>query len=194
MALYRPLPFVHHVLAKQLTPQSYVIDATLGNGHDAVFMTDILGRNGRFFGFDLQPQALTSTKTKLAAATCRVRLFCQNHATMYTTLQQFEQHIDCVIFNLGFLPHDTSPLTTLWTTTYSAMIQAIGLLRQRGILIIVSYPGHTEGKEEHSALERLLQRVSSQHFYITTYQQINGCNHPPVVYIIEKLPHFNRHI
>ena len=102
MALYRPIPFIHHQLEKHLSPSALVVDATVGNGHDSEYITSLLGYRGQLFGFDIQEAAITATAEKVKNANCRTTLFHKSHAEMFTTLSHFAERIDCVIFNLGF--------------------------------------------------------------------------------------------
>lgn len=187
MALYRPLPFVQHLLTKHLSPSSYVIDATLGNGFDTDFITNILTRTGHLWGFDIQQQALDITTQKIAHKPCQKDLFCQSHTQMLPLLSAYQQKIDLIIFNLGFLPHSDETITTTFNSTYRALLQSISLLRKKGLIIIVAYPGHAVGFDEHIKLSQLLQQQAPDHFFISTYQQINAQRQVPIVYTIEKL-------
>ena len=54
MKLERILPFARSLLAKAIKPGDAVVDATLGNGHDAELLCELVGQNGRVFGFDIQ--------------------------------------------------------------------------------------------------------------------------------------------
>ena len=42
-----------------------MVDGTLGNGHDTVFLAKLVGPNGHVYGFDIQEQAIVSTKKRL---------------------------------------------------------------------------------------------------------------------------------
>ncbi|GBU11057.1 rRNA methyltransferase [Erysipelotrichaceae bacterium] len=186
MAVYRPLPFVHHLLTKHLKSASYVIDATLGNGNDARFISTILQRNGKLWGFDIQKQAILQARAKIGSTACLTNIIWDGHHHMFTHLEKYQGKIDCVIFNLGYLPHGDEAITTTLPTTYSAILQAVCLLRQKGIIIIVTYPGHPNGIHEHTILANLFTNVASHNFFISTYAQINNDKNPPHVFIIEK--------
>jgi len=188
MALYRPLPFVQHILAKQLHPQALVIDATVGNGHDMCTIANLLSRSGKLFGFDIQKQAIDNTTDNLKKLNpqCAIKLFAQSHATMLPTLTQYIGKIDCVIFNLGYLPHGQQTRTTMIDTTYTALLQALMLLKQKGLLIMVTYPGHENGLIEHQCLTQLFAQADPSSYFITTYQQVNNVARPPHVFLLEK--------
>jgi len=188
MALYRPLPFVHNILQKHIHPQASVIDATLGNGNDAAMIVSLLSYSGKFFGFDVQQQAINNTAHKLKTLnpSCNYKLMHQAHETMLPTLNEYKGKIDCVLFNLGYLPHGNQNLTTKVNTTYTAILQALTLLKQKGILIVVTYPGHANGAIEHAWLSHLFTAAPATTYFITTYYQFNNKRNPPHVFLIEK--------
>ena len=41
----------------------YVVDATIGNGYDTLFLAKLVKESGHVFGFDIQEQALINTKS-----------------------------------------------------------------------------------------------------------------------------------
>jgi len=188
MALYRTTPFVQHILRKHIQSHARVIDATVGNGHDTAFIATSLSHAGKLFGFDIQQRAIDNTTARLEqlAPSCSMTFFQQSHATMLPTLNDYVNKIDCIVFNLGYLPHADETITTNVDTTYSALLQALVLLKQKGIVVLVTYPGHEEGNREHEALERLLAKANPTHYFITTYQQVNNRGNPPNVFLIEK--------
>ena len=46
-------------------PGDFVIDATMGNGHDTAFLAELVGPSGEVFAFDIQKEALINTEQKL---------------------------------------------------------------------------------------------------------------------------------
>lgn len=43
-----------HQLLKVVEPGDFVIDATMGNGHDTAFLAELVGPSGEVFAFDIQ--------------------------------------------------------------------------------------------------------------------------------------------
>ena len=41
------------------------IDFTMGNGHDTLWLSNAVGEEGKVYAFDIQPQALESSKALL---------------------------------------------------------------------------------------------------------------------------------
>lgn len=189
MALYRTIPFVRHILEKHLHPQGYVIDATLGNGNDTLTCANLLGASGKIFGFDVQQQAIMNTRAKLEknGHQCAIAYIHDSHEYLLAHLAEYVGKIDCVIFNLGYLPHaDNQAMTTMISSTYKALLQAMILLKERGLLIVVTYPGHPSGLVEHQQLMQLFQKANPDFYFITTYYQMNHTENPPHIFLVEK--------
>ena len=52
--LQTALHFSHSLLEEILQPGDHVIDATMGNGYDTVFMAEKIGKTGHVYSFDIQ--------------------------------------------------------------------------------------------------------------------------------------------
>ena len=46
-----------------------VIDATMGNGYDTKYLAEKVGENGLVYSFDVQEEAIKSTKKKIRKST-----------------------------------------------------------------------------------------------------------------------------
>ena len=55
----------HNSIKKVLHPGDIAIDATIGNGHDTLFLVEQVYPSGLVFGFDIQQIAIESTKEKI---------------------------------------------------------------------------------------------------------------------------------
>ena len=65
----RPLTtLAQQAVAAVLGPGGLAVDATVGNGHDTLFLARRVAPRGRVFGFDIQPAALAGARRRLAAA------------------------------------------------------------------------------------------------------------------------------
>ena len=53
------------ILSRAVSPGDAVIDATMGNGHDTLFLCESVGPSGRVYAFDVQEQAVASTEALL---------------------------------------------------------------------------------------------------------------------------------
>ena len=44
----------HELIQEKIQPGDTVVDATIGNGHDTLFLAKCVGETGRVIGFDVQ--------------------------------------------------------------------------------------------------------------------------------------------
>jgi predicted methyltransferase len=148
----RPTAIAHRLVAEVVRPGNLVIDATLGNGHDTIFLARLVGIHGQVLGFDVQAEAVTATQDRLqdAGVLSRAKLFTQSHSHL---LQYVERETAAaVMFNLGYLPGGDHSLITEAAETLDALEQATLALKPGGILTIICYPGHAGGDSEATAV------------------------------------------
>jgi hypothetical protein len=91
------------------------------------------------------------------------------------------------MFNLGYLPGGKHELTTKSETTLKAAGQIFELLVVGGLVSIVAYPGHPDGREEQVALHECLSTLSSKDYSVASWSMVNKKNNPPILYLIEKI-------
>ncbi|MBO0460940.1 MULTISPECIES: class I SAM-dependent methyltransferase [unclassified Enterococcus] len=181
------LHFSHTLLEEIIQPGDHVIDATMGNGHDTVFLAEKVGRTGQVYSFDIQKQALEATQQKLIEndLTERATLFLQGHETIAEVIPE-QQLIKAGIFNLGYLPKSDKSIITLPDTTKTAMNEILKRLVPQGRMIIVVYYGHEGGEAELDMVQSFCQALPQEQFNVLNYQFINQKNNPPILYCIEK--------
>jgi 16S rRNA C1402 N4-methylase RsmH len=189
MKLERILPFARLLLEKAINSGDIAIDATVGNGHDTLFLAELVGTEGKVYGFDIQEQALESCNEKLRA---------QNVQDRVTLIHKGHQHAgECVppslhgkvtgaIFNLGYLPGGDKTVVTTPETTISAVKQLLEILATEGIIVIVIYHGHPEGQIERDNLVEFVKTLDQKDAHVLNYQFINQKNNPPFIIAIEK--------
>ena len=61
--MLRPLQMAHAFLAEVVTKEDIVVDATMGNGHDTLFLAKLAKQ---VYAFDIQEQAVEKTRQRLA--------------------------------------------------------------------------------------------------------------------------------
>lgn len=189
MIFEKILPFAHTLLTKSLSAGSIAIDATIGNGHDTAFLATLVGDDGHVFGFDIQQEALDNTKERLASAHLleRVTLFRKGHEHIKETIPlPFHQKVQAAIFNLGYLPGSDKKIVTQPETTIAAINQLLDIMAPNGVIVLVIYHGHKEGKVERDALLRYTQTIDQQLAQVLKYEFINQKNNPPFIIAIEK--------
>lgn len=187
----RRLPSIGHVqvfqkmlLEKSLQEGDRVVDATLGNGYDALMLLEYVGSSGYLIGFDIQKAAVDNTKIKLEeAGKHNFQLICDSHAELGKYVQE---PIQGALFNLGYLPAGDKNCTTLWATTRTAIEQAMTLLLPNGFVGVMTYPGHDSGMEEDQAIQDFFAQVNQKEFQIAQTQFINQKKNPPKLYWLTK--------
>ena len=183
---YIPLTqIVQDLVAQRLRPGQYAIDATMGNGHDTVFLADSVGDEGQVFGFDIQSQALANTHQRLldAGLASRVTLIHRGHEHMSAQIPtSVHGQVSAVMFNLGYLPGSNKNTITQPETTAAAIESAARLLARNGIMSILVYRGHAGGLTEADAVARILDSLSGDGFEISKHTSPGPC-----LYIIKKI-------
>lgn len=189
MTLQRVLPFSKTLLRSVLSNGDIAIDATVGNGHDTVFLAQQVGASGKVFGYDIQAKAIENTREKLLNEQLldRVTLFQHSHSELFETLPtDVHGRVKAAVFNLGYLPGGNKKIVTKATSTITAIEQLLTVLQSGGLIVIVIYHGHEEGKAERDALLTFVKQIDQNSANILQYQFINQKNNPPFIIAIEK--------
>lgn len=150
----RAIEAAQRVVREVVRAGDVVVDATVGNGHDTVFLAQLVGPAGRVLGFDVQAAAIASTRHRVdeAGVGAWVELFEESHANMAGRLDEAA----AVMFNLGYLPGGDHAVITRSEESLSAIRAAVDLLRPGGVLAVVCYPGHPGGDVESAAVAELV--------------------------------------
>ena len=173
------------ILRRAVAPGDTVVDATMGNGHDTLFLCELVGEGGRVYAFDVQEQAVENTRKRLTEAGMmdRAALFCLGHERM---AEQVKEPVAAVVFNLGWLPGGDHSVTTHWETTRQAVDSALKLLRPRGVLVICAYPGHAEGDRERQALMDTLAALPPQEYNVLWHKFLNAGPGAPECFAVQR--------
>ena len=163
-----------------------VVDATMGNGHDTLFLAQQAGHDGHVFAIDIQESALASTRKLLEehGVADRVTLLCASHANLEALVPA---PVSAVVFNLGWLPGASHEITTLCPSTEKAVRGALGILRPGGILTVCVYPGHAEGARELEMLASVFSALSNRSFNVLRQSFPNAGEGAPECFIVQKL-------
>ncbi len=178
----------HDLLRAHLARGDTAIDATAGNGHDTLLLTQLTAPGGTVFAFDIQPAALVATRRRLESAGTAPEswhLIQAGHETMLTAIPpQHHGHIAAVVFNLGYLPGGDQSLITTAGTTLPAIHAALTLLRPGGIVVAVLYPGHSGGAEEAQAVRAFAHALPAAH--TSEFTNPDTARPAPSVLLIQK--------
>ena len=168
-----------------LCPGARAVDATMGNGHDTLWLCRLVGENGRVYAFDVQREAVARTRALLEGEGVleRATLFCRGHQDM---AEYVPEPVDAVVFNLGWLPGAAHGVTTRVETTLLAVDAALGLLREEGLVTICVYPGHEEGAKELAALDEWARSLDPVRYDAMTRRYMNQPGDPPVLIAVKR--------
>ncbi len=177
MKHYEMLFFVDYYLNTHVKKDDHVLDMTLGNGFDALKLSKLASV---VTAFDIQEKAISISKERLVEHNIKnVTFVCDSHENY----QNYVNHVDGAIFNLGFLPSGDKTITTKATIT----IETIKLLLEEPelrFILVTCYQGHEEGKKESLLLLSYLETLEKP-FQVSTYQMLNKTD-APFVLLIEK--------
>lgn len=160
-----------------------VVDFTMGNGHDTLWLSRAVGEDGRVYAFDIQQAALDSTSALLkaeGAENCTLILDSHSNVKKYV-----KEPICAGLFNLGFLPGGDKSITTLAETTLPAIAAGIELLCDDGALLVAVYPGHAEGEREGGLIEQMLAAYDRRVYCCSKFKIVNSPT-SPFFFLIEK--------
>ncbi len=176
----------HALVAAVVNPGEVVVDATVGNGHDTLFLANCVGPGGRVIGFDLQRQAIDSARMRLTAAgVCEAsyELHARGHELMAAHIPM---GVAAVMFNLGYLPGGDKQVITQVTTTLDALAAAFASLRRGGKLSVMCYPGHPGGDTEAEAVLKWLDGIRAATSSSTCYRRAGARATTPFLLMVEK--------
>ncbi len=185
------ITFVHWIWKSHIQPDAQILDATLGNGYDSVYiLKEILPLGiGKLYAIDIQPQALNSANQTLASEQLNAAIINQFEPRLlcHSAIDQisFLKPLDLVIYNLGYLPGFDKSITTLKETTLASIKKAFLLLSKKGMITITFYPGHSEGEKEAILIESFLETLEEKDYQILKMKWVNKKTAPYVV-IIQK--------
>eukprot|EP00978_Attheya_sp_CCMP212_P002581 scaffold5259_cov58-Attheya_sp.AAC.3 len=174
-----PTALAHSLWRETISPHvDTVIDATCGNGKDAVALASMLfphnsepslHRNPQLICIDIQAQACQNTHANLKNVMNHdlfmnhVRIVQRSHAHLSDLVDRDDDSstVGLVAYNLGYLPGstETQAILTQVETTIQSLVEAVFLVRSdRGLISILTYPG--SNLEEANAVSALVEGLS----------------------------------
>ena len=170
--------FVQNYLKTHVRNQDTIIDATVGNGHDTIYIASLAKQ---VIGFDIQSKALTVTQEKL------VNLGIQNVTLVHDSFENISTLTGYrgVVFNLGYLPNSDKSITTTATVTLRTIQNIVSQMKKDDFILVTVYPGHDEGKKESDLLKSYVETLDTT--FIAIMYQIQNRQDAPYVILIEKI-------
>jgi len=184
----------HNFIKKVLHPGDVAIDATIGNGHDTLFLAEQVYPSGLVFGFDIQQIAIESTKEKIKQTNypnC-LALISTSHTEMYKAIPtKYHGNIKAIMFNLGYLPGGDKTIITSTDSTITALNSSCHLLSSNGIITIIAYPGHSGGDLETVQVTNWCDQLDITQFEAHVIYSSTDKQSAPRLFIIHKLTNSN---
>ena len=184
------LVFAKEILLERMEKNGTFVDFTMGNGHDTLYFAKYL-EDGHVYAFDVQQMALENTRKLLDdnGGFDNVTLILDSH---HNVDKYVEGEIDAGIFNLGYLPGSDKSVTTQCDTTLEALDKAVKMLKVGGVIVVIIYPGHSEGTREADMVEQFCAKLDKHTYNTYKYALLNKKN-PPYIVAAEKFIPMNRY-
>lgn len=179
--------FVQDYLAAHLPHPKLCIDATCGNGGDTAFLCRLAGPEGRVLGFDIQPEAIASTRKhleQLGVPAARYELHCQSHADLLQIVQPGTA--DAVMFNFGWLPGADHAVFSTAQSSIPALQAALEAVRPGGVVSAILYSGQVIGTDEKQTVLEYLRALPLKSFTVLVCDFANWAETAPLPCIILK--------
>ncbi|KAA8785316.1 methyltransferase domain-containing protein [Paenibacillus amylolyticus] len=194
MGFLSVLSCAHQWIASRLQPGDFAIDATVGTGADTLFLAKQVGQRGQVIGFDIQNEALTLAQARIrkhaeSSKLGSISLMELSHARMAEAVPDgWIGKVGAIMFNLGYLPAEgaDASIITETTSTITALDAATMLLRPRGIITVVLYPGHDGGAQEAKAVSTWAAALPVEQAQVVMYRQLQRQTSPYLIGIEKK--------
>lgn len=176
---------VQGIVKDYINEGDFVIDATVGNGFDTVFLAEQVGEDGKVYGFDIQNIAINLTNEKLneRKLSKRVTLIEDSHKNV----KKYTQNpIKAAMFNLGYLPKGDKKVITRPESTIKAIEEILDLLISGGIISIIAYYGHEGGMEEKHQVSKYLGELDNKKYDVVSIAYENRKMNAPIIYLLRK--------
>ena len=165
------------LMLEKLNRNDLVIDSTVGNGNDSLFLLEHIDK-GYLFGFDIQKEAIDNTN-KLLKEFNNYKLFNTGHENMLKILSKYKNKISLIVFNLGYLPNGDKSITTNYKSSIKAIKDGIKLLNNKGHIVITIYPGHDNGLKESIKIKEFFEK---ENIY---YEEYHNTDNKVAPYVID---------
>lgn len=176
--------FVQDFLAARLVHPRLCVDATCGNGGDTAFLCRLAGPEGRVLGFDIQPEAITSTRARLEKQGLTAELICDSHANLLQYVRPGTA--DIVMFNFGWLPGADHSVFSTADSSIPALEAALAALRAGGVLSAILYSGRVIGTDEKQSILGWLRALPLEKYTVLVCDFANWADTAPLPCLVLK--------
>lgn len=209
--MLKQIEMAHWMLKDIINVDDVVVDATMGNGYDTLFLAEL---GAKVYAFDVQEAALEATEKRLENKAIKTKIVKKASPVDQSSLSLKEQTfnevsmtetsvnlilagheeltkyvkspVKAAIFNLGYLPKTDKNIVTRAETTLSALSSLTDLLVVGGRIALVIYYGHEGGEEEKNAVINWASTLPQKDWEVISYAPLNQIHTPPILVLIEK--------
>ena len=183
---FSDLDIIGKIIDDNVTEGDICIDATAGRGFDTLHLCRLVGDSGHVTAFDIQQDAVDSTKSLLEenGVAHRADVLLKSHSEMDALFE--ENSVSLITFNFGWLPKGDHNIFTKKETSIPAIEKGLKLLKKGGIMTLIIYYGRETGFEEKDALLEFLPTLDSKLYTVVEMPFVNRPNCPPIPIMIIK--------
>jgi len=182
---YNALGLSHKYIKEQISEGDVCIDATAGRGRDTLFLSKLVGKSGKVIAFDIQEEAIKSTKELLSSER---KENIELHLTCHSKMASFvkEASVSAIMFNFGWLPGGDHTKFSHGNTSTLAISEGLRLLKKGGIMTLCLYYGKETGFEEKDTILHFVRNLDQKKYSVLLHEFINRKNNPPILVVITK--------
>lgn len=171
----------------ELFDGALAVDATVGNGYDALFLAHRVGPKGKVLGFDVQKAALAGAREllKFVGSIDRVSLIHDSHSRLADYLPPGAA-IQGAMFNLGYLPRGNRRIITQPDTTVMALRSVLEHLAERGRVTLLVYRGHEGAVPEYQEVRKFLEQLPDDKWLVEELASTSDSPVAPRLFRIQK--------
>ena len=183
---FSALDISRQIIASHIHEGDICIDATAGRGNDTLFMAELAGETGQVIAFDIQEDAVNSTRRLLEehGLSHRAKVLREGHQNMKNYAEPGS--VSCITFNLGWLPMGDHSIHTNPDTSIEALSQSLELLKKGGLISLIIYYGRDTGFDEKNAVLEYIRTIDSRKYTVITAEFSNRPNCPPIPVFITR--------
>ena len=172
---------VRMIWDRYINEDSVAIDMTCGNGNDTLYLAE---RCRFVYGIDIQEEAIHNTDMLLKKngfANCEL-IQCDHKDIR----DYINEKADLIVYNLGYLPKGNKEITTTADSTITSLEHALELLKVNGLISIMIYWGHPQGKAEREAVLGFAEGLDGSVYHAAYLSYPNQKNTPPELLLITR--------
>lgn len=171
----------HMIWERYINEDSVAIDMTCGNGNDTLYLAE---RCRFVYGIDIQEEAIYNTDMLLKKnGLNNCKLIQCDHKDIR---DHINEKADLIVYNLGYLPKGNKEITTTADSTVTSLEHALELLKVNGIISIMIYWGHPQGKAEREAVLGFAEGLDGSVYHVAYLSYPNQKNTPPELLLITR--------